>query len=111
MQFESANRGNVTMQIWLGKQYLGQSDHVVKEIRRITSIEDLTDEELNVLIAAGGNLAAEYGTPTRGNTHPALPPASAQTIDLKPTQDKAVTVTQLSVEPTEYEALDGVSRT
>ena len=26
MQFESANRGNVTMQIWLGKQYLGQSD-------------------------------------------------------------------------------------
>src|SRR6202011_496460 len=27
MQFESANRGNVVMQIWLGKQYLGQSDH------------------------------------------------------------------------------------
>src|SRR5579864_3374982 len=25
MQFESANRGNVVMQIWLGKQYLGQS--------------------------------------------------------------------------------------
>ena len=27
MQFESANRGNVAMQIWLGKQYLGQSDY------------------------------------------------------------------------------------
>ena len=26
MQFESATRGNVAMQIWLGKQYLGQSD-------------------------------------------------------------------------------------
>lgn len=28
MQFECANRGNVAMQIWLGKQYLGQSDQV-----------------------------------------------------------------------------------
>ena len=56
MQFESANRGNVTMQIWLGKQYLGQSDHVVKEIRRINSIEDLSDEELNILIAGGGHV-------------------------------------------------------
>lgn len=26
MQFESANKGNVTMQIWLGKQWLGQTD-------------------------------------------------------------------------------------
>lgn len=26
MQFKSATNGNVTMQIWLGKQYLGQSD-------------------------------------------------------------------------------------
>jgi hypothetical protein len=106
MQFESANRGNVTMQIWLGKQYLGQSDHVVQEIRRINSMDDLSEEELNILIAGGGNVTAEYGVPTRGNTHPALPPASAQTIDLKPTQDKAVAVTQLSVEPREYEGLD-----
>ncbi len=28
-QWESAKKGNVTMQIWLGKQYLGQSDKVV----------------------------------------------------------------------------------
>ena len=27
MQFESATKGSVAMQIWLGKQYLGQSDH------------------------------------------------------------------------------------
>ena len=26
MQYESAKKGNVTMQIWLGKQYLGQRD-------------------------------------------------------------------------------------
>lgn len=25
-QFESSDKGNITMQIWLGKQYLGQSD-------------------------------------------------------------------------------------
>ena len=31
MQFESANKGNITMQIWLGKQYLAQSDYVTKE--------------------------------------------------------------------------------
>ena len=28
-QWESAKKGNVTMQIWLGKQYLNQSEHVV----------------------------------------------------------------------------------
>jgi hypothetical protein len=37
MQFESANKGNVTMQIWLGKQYLGQSDHPVNEVRPLPS--------------------------------------------------------------------------
>lgn len=26
MQYDSARKGNVTMQIWLGKQYLGQRD-------------------------------------------------------------------------------------
>jgi len=28
MQWKTAESGNVTMQIWLGKQYLGQSDKV-----------------------------------------------------------------------------------
>lgn len=28
LQFESAMHGNVTMLIWLGKQYLGQSNHI-----------------------------------------------------------------------------------
>ena len=46
MQFESANRGNVVMQIWLGKQHLGQSDHALDEIRRVPSFTDLTLDEL-----------------------------------------------------------------
>jgi hypothetical protein len=35
MQFESANKGNIAMQIWLGKQYLGQSEHTVNEVRGV----------------------------------------------------------------------------
>jgi hypothetical protein len=31
MQFKSAESGNVTMQIWLGKQLLGQKDHTLAE--------------------------------------------------------------------------------
>jgi len=30
-QFEAAKKGNVTMQIWLGKQYLGQTDKPIPE--------------------------------------------------------------------------------
>lgn len=36
MQFRSAQKGSVAMQIWLGKQYLGQTDKVdldVKDVR------------------------------------------------------------------------------
>lgn len=32
MQFASAQSGNVTMQIWLGKQYLGQRDRLDHEV-------------------------------------------------------------------------------
>lgn len=31
LQWQSAERGNVSMLIWLGKQYLGQSDSTVSE--------------------------------------------------------------------------------
>jgi hypothetical protein len=57
MQFESANRGNVVMQIWLGKQYLGQSDHVTSEIRRLPSIGEISAEDLNRLLS---QYASEY---------------------------------------------------
>ena len=40
MQWKSAEKGNVTMQIWLGKQYLGQSDkQEVQHVRPIDEIE------------------------------------------------------------------------
>lgn len=31
-QYETAMGGNVTMQIWLGKQWLGQSDKIEKDV-------------------------------------------------------------------------------
>jgi len=52
MQFESANRGNVVMQIWLGKQYLGQSDHVTSEVRRLPPLRELSVTELNEVLRA-----------------------------------------------------------
>jgi hypothetical protein len=46
MQFESANKGNVIMQIWLGKQYLGQSDQGTLQVRRASSLEEMSSEQL-----------------------------------------------------------------
>lgn len=34
-QMDAAENGNTTMLIWLGKQYLGQSDQAVQEIRNV----------------------------------------------------------------------------
>ena len=31
LQWKSATKGNVVMQIWLGKQILGQSENTIKE--------------------------------------------------------------------------------
>lgn len=44
-QFKSAEAGNVTMQIWLGKQYLGQTD----------KIEQKQEDKLDVLIETLGS--------------------------------------------------------
>ena len=49
MQFESANRGNVAMQIWLGKQYLNQSDHRTEVQLRP---EDMDPKQLVVVFQA-----------------------------------------------------------
>ena len=65
MQFESANRENVVMQIWLGKQYLGQSDRQTTEVRQLPSLRDLTTAELTVVlneyVSAQPEIAAEIG--------------------------------------------------
>lgn len=50
MQFESASRGNVVMQIWLGKQYLDQSDHLKSDVRQTISPLHMTTKELNEAI-------------------------------------------------------------
>ena len=39
MQWKSAERGNVTMQIWLGKQVLGQADK--QEVELIKPIDEI----------------------------------------------------------------------
>ena len=39
-QFEVAKAGNVTMLIWLGKQYLGQTDK--QEVTEVQHVEDLS---------------------------------------------------------------------
>jgi hypothetical protein len=46
MQFESANKGNIVMQIWLGKQYLGQSDQGTIQVRSAPSLHEMTSAEL-----------------------------------------------------------------
>jgi DNA-binding Lrp family transcriptional regulator len=38
MQWRSAENGNVTMQIWLGKQYLGQTDKVDEHVSMAGSL-------------------------------------------------------------------------
>ena len=50
MQFESANKGNVVMQIWLGKQYLGQTDHVTSEVRQLPSLHHVPTRQLRELL-------------------------------------------------------------
>jgi len=47
-QWKSAEAGNVSMQIWLGKQWLGQSDNVVitqSDDAIMKEIEDLMNSE------------------------------------------------------------------
>jgi hypothetical protein len=39
-QWEAARKGNVTMQIWLGKQHLGQSDQGERDDREEVEYDD-----------------------------------------------------------------------
>jgi hypothetical protein len=71
MQFESPNKGNVVMQIWLGKQYLGQSDRTMTDVHSLPSLQNISSSQLRVFldeyackfpdVAAGLNLIdADY---------------------------------------------------
>jgi len=49
MQYAAANGGNVTAQIWLGKQYLGQKDRqelTGKDDAPLIPVRDIPDEEV-----------------------------------------------------------------
>jgi hypothetical protein len=48
MQFQAANGGNATMQIWLGKQYLGQRDKQDTEITGKDGAPIRTETTLNL---------------------------------------------------------------
>lgn len=50
-QLRAAEHGNVAMCIWLGKQYLGQSDKQ-EVVERKIDYATLTDEELEALASA-----------------------------------------------------------
>ena len=91
MQFESANKGSIAMQIWLGKQYLGQSDHLTSEVRQLPSLRDLSAQELNQLLreyvvqfpelaAEAAELDAEYSVVAPEPSKPTvlLEPAGTQ---------------------------------
>lgn len=46
-QWQAAQKGNVTMLIWLGKQYLGQTDKIVQtDQEQDRPLEDLSDSDL-----------------------------------------------------------------
>ena len=48
-QYQAAQNGNVSMQIWLGKNYLGQSDKSVDEIEKIKADKEFTKERTKAL--------------------------------------------------------------
>ena len=84
MQFESASKGNITMQIWLGKQYLGQSDHSTTEVRQLPSLRDLSSQDLRKVLndyvgqfpelaSEVAALDAEYSVVPPTKPAPALP--------------------------------------
>lgn len=49
MQFRKAEDGNATMQIWLGKQYLGQSDVMRQDVNVTKDKSDIEEEIDNYL--------------------------------------------------------------
>lgn len=52
-QFRRAQNGDKVMMIWLGKQYLGQSEKVEQRVTEI-SLKDVPDHEIEALIKRYG---------------------------------------------------------
>ena len=47
MQWKSAEEGNVTAQIWLGKQVLGQTDQVKQQVELTARVETVDYTKLS----------------------------------------------------------------
>lgn len=61
-QYDIAMRGDKTLLIWLGKQYLGQADKIEQKIDQVLDLSAATDEELSLKIAAiVGRLPSKNG--------------------------------------------------
>ncbi len=71
MQWQSAQKGNVQMQIWLGKQYLSQSDKVEQKNEVITLADLITEREVKP-----HNVEITYDEPHRAD--------QPRPIELKP---------------------------
>jgi len=80
MQFESATKGSIAMQIWLGKQYLGQRDNldqrVNTEVQIRADLSKLDDAEL----AEYERLANKACAQTIDVAPAALPPAPDEQV-------------------------------
>jgi hypothetical protein len=88
MQFESANRGNVVMQIWLGKQYLNQSDHGTIALQKLQALPDMSPQQLGRIMAAMSStdmgaiieaMEAQLAGVTNAPREPSLPALPAPT--------------------------------
>lgn len=102
MQFESALKGNVTMMIWLGKQYLGQSDQGRLEIQPLPAADEsnleqlitrMSPGELQEIISDLESLAGEYGL-----NRPAQPVKPAALVAARPGGDHVVVPASYTVE-------------
>jgi hypothetical protein len=69
LQWKSAQNGKIAMQIWLGKQYLGQTDK--QEIRTEATESEQRDRFIARRMASLDQLVAGPGSgPSNGDDHP-----------------------------------------
>jgi hypothetical protein len=93
MQVELAKSGNATMQIWLGKQILGQRDNVhVQQESVVTvssqgSVADILQERLDAL--AKRLRESDLGTDNSWNRLPATPNGASTCSRLPPLVERA----------------------
>lgn len=61
-QFELAKKGNATMLIWLGKQYLGQTDKPIEAVDEEINLDELSNALCGALVQAAVRRRASQRT-------------------------------------------------